>query len=59
MPKNGATMLLHELLYADRINIFFGTQLNEAYEQIKPGIRLRAAVIEKINCSITKTRQRS
>lgn len=54
LPKNGATMLLHELLYADRINIFFGTQLNEAYEQIKPGIRLRAAVIEKLTAQLQK-----
>ena len=48
MPINGATMLLQELLSADRITIFFGTQVNEAYEQIKPGIRLRSTVIETL-----------
>ena len=48
MPVNGATMLLQELLSADRITIFFGTQVNEAYEQIKPGIRLRSTVIETL-----------
>lgn len=54
LPQNGAAMLLKELLYADRITLFFGTQLNEAYEQIKPGIRLRAAVLEKLVAQLQK-----
>ena len=52
MPINGATMLLQELLSADRITIFFGTQVNEAYEQIKPGIRLRSTVIETLTAQL-------
>jgi hypothetical protein len=47
-------MLLQELLYADKITIFFGTQVNEAYEQIKPGIRLRASVLEKLTAQLEK-----
>lgn len=46
--ENGATLLLKELLYADKITIFFGTQINPAYEQIKPGIRLRNVIVEKL-----------
>ena len=45
---NGATLLLRELLLADRITIYFGTQINPAYEQIKPGIRLRDVIVEKL-----------
>lgn len=48
LQENGATMLLKELLQADKITIFFGTQLNQAYEKIKPGISLRNVVIEKL-----------
>lgn len=47
-------MLLQELLYADRITIFFGTQLNQAYEKIKPGISLRNVVIEKLTAQLQK-----
>lgn len=54
LPVNGATMLLQELLRADRITIFFGTQLNPAYEQIKPGIRLRNVVIEKLTSQLQR-----
>lgn len=54
MPVNGATLLLQELLFADRITIFFGTQINEAYEQIKPGIRLRDAAIETLTTQLQK-----
>ena len=54
VQENGATMLLSELLRADRITIFFGTQLNPAYEQIKPGIRLRNVVIEKLTSQLQK-----
>ncbi len=52
--ENGSTLLLNELLLADRITIFFGTQLNPAYEQIKPGIRLRNVVIEKLTSQLQK-----
>ena len=52
--ENGSTLLLNELLQADRITIFFGTQLNPAYEQIKPGIRLRNVVIEKLTSQLQK-----
>lgn len=52
--ENGATMLLQELLHADRITIFFGTQLNQAYEKIKPGISLRNVVIEKLTAQLQK-----
>ncbi len=48
LPKNGATMLLEQLLRADKVTIFCGTQINEAYEQIKPGMRLRDTLIEKL-----------
>ena len=48
LQENGATMLLKELLQADKITIFFGTQLNQAYEKIKPGISVRNVVIEKM-----------
>lgn len=48
LPENGATMLLHQLLWADKITIFFGTQLNPAYEKIKPGVNMRNAIIEKL-----------
>lgn len=54
LPDNGATMLRDELLRADRITIFFGTQVNEAYQQIKPGIRLRASVLEKLTAQLEK-----
>ena len=54
LPENGATLLLSELLLADRITIYFGTQLNPAYEQIKPGIRLRNVVIEKLTAQLQK-----
>ncbi len=54
LQENGATMLLDELLRADRITIFCGTQLNPAYEQIKPGIRLRDVVIEKLTIQLQK-----
>ena len=54
LPENGATMLLNQLLRADRITIFFGTQLNPAYEQIKPGIRLRNVVIEKLTVQLQR-----
>lgn len=53
-PENGATMLLQQLLYADKITILFGTQLNEAYQMIKPGIRLRNVVIEKLTIQLQK-----
>lgn len=54
LPENGATMLLEELLYADKITIFFGTQVNQAYEKIKPGIKLRNVVIEKLTVQLEK-----
>ena len=54
LPENGATLLLSELLLADRITIYFGTQLNPAYDQIKPGIRLRNVVIEKLTAQPQK-----
>lgn len=50
--KNGATMLLDQLLYADKITIFFGTQLNKAYEKIKPGIHLRDVLIDKLTSQL-------
>ena len=52
LPENGATMLLRQLLWADKITIFFGTQLNQAYEKIKPGVSLRNAVIEKLTAQL-------
>lgn len=48
IPKNGASMLLEQLLWADKVTIFCGTQVNEAYEQIKPGMRLRDTLVEKL-----------
>lgn len=52
LPKNGASMLLEQLLWADKITIFCGTQVNEAYEQIKPGIRLRDTLVEKLTLQL-------
>lgn len=52
LPKNGASMLLEQLLWADKITIFCGTQVNKAYEQIKPGIRLRDTLIEKLTLQL-------
>lgn len=54
IPKNGASMLLEQLLWADKITIFCGTKVNEAYEQIKPGIRLRDTLIEKLTRELQK-----
>lgn len=54
IPKNGASMLLEQLLWADKITIFCGTKVNEAYEQIKPGIRLRDTLIEKLTLQLQK-----
>ena len=54
LPDDGASMLLKELLYADKITFFFGTQVNQAYEQIKPGIRLRDAAIERLRSQLEK-----
>ena len=53
-PKNGAAMLLEQLLWADKITIFCGTKVNEAYEQIKPGIRLRDTLVEKLTRELQK-----
>ena len=52
IPKNGASMLLEQLLWADKITIFCGTQVNEAYEQIKPGMRLRDTLVEKLTLQL-------
>ena len=52
LPKNGASMLLEQLLWADKITIFCGTQVNEAYEQIKAGMRLRDTLVEKITLQL-------
>jgi len=54
IPKNGAGLLLEQLLWADKITIFCGTKVNEAYEQIKPGIRLRDTLIEKLTRELQK-----
>ena len=54
LPKNGGSMLLEQLLWADRITIFCGTKVNEAYAQIKPGIRLRDTLVEKLTRELQK-----
>ena len=54
IPKNGASMLLEQLLWADKITIFCGTQVNEAYEQIKAGMRLRNTLVEKLTRELQK-----
>jgi len=54
LPKNGGSMLLEQLLWADRITIFCGTKVNEAYAQIKPGIRLRDTLVEKLSRELQK-----
>ena len=54
IPKNGASMLLEQLLWADKVTIFCGTQVNEAYEQIKPGMRLRDTLVEKLTLQLEK-----
>lgn len=49
IENNGATKLLKELLAADKITIFLGTQISDVYDNIKlTDLSLRNVVIDKL-----------